>query len=168
MIGVAVIVAIFAVILHMTPFGRALYAMGYSREAAAFVGIRVGVAKFWLYVASGLISGLVGVFWTLRFASAGPDNATGIELAVIAAVLLGGVSIFGGRGTIVGVVTGVLLIGTMTYALRLALVPEAVLSIVTGALLVLSVVTPSAAGWVAEKRRLRRIHHEPPAVPTAG
>ena len=167
-VPIAGLVACFAVVLHATSFGRSLYALGFSTEAARFVGIRVGAAKFWLFVVSGLVSGLVGVYWTLRFASAGPDNATGLELSVIAAVLLGGVSIFGGRGTIFGVVCGVLLIGTVNYALRLARVPETGLSIVTGALLVLSVVTPSVIGWVRERRRLARVHKNAPLAPAAG
>jgi rhamnose transport system permease protein len=159
MVPVAVLVVAFGIVLHRTPFGRGLFALGHSVEAARFVGIRVDRAKLLLFVVSGLMSGLVGVYWTLRYASAGPDNATGLELTVIAAVLLGGVSIFGGRGTIFGAVTGVLLIATVTYALRLARVPETALSVVTGALLVLSVVTPSFVAWVRERRRLSRIHH---------
>lgn len=168
MIGVAVIIAVFAVVLHVTAFGRSLFALGYSPEAARFVGIRVGNAKFWLFVVSGLVSALMGVYWTLRFASAGPDNATGVELQVIAAVLLGGVSIFGGRGTIGGVVVGVLLIGSLTYALRLAGFSETTLSIVTGLLLVLSVVLPQAIAWAREKRRLALLSKNPPAVHAAG
>jgi len=168
MVGVLVIIAISAIVLHATGFGRTLFAMGFSPEAARFVGIKVDLGKFWLFVASGVVSGLVGVYWTLRFASAGPDNATGLELSVIAAVLLGGVSIFGGRGTIFGVVTGVLLIGTLTFALRLARVPETTLSITTGLLLVLSVVTPSAVAAIREKRRLSHLQKNFPAVPAAG
>ncbi|WP_378143754.1 ABC transporter permease [Cnuibacter sp. UC19_7] len=168
MIGVLAIVILFGVLLHFTPFGRGLYALGYSPEAATFVGIRVGRAKFWLFVATGVVSALVGVYWTLRFASAGPDNATGIELSVIAAVLLGGVSIFGGKGSIPGVVAGVLLIGVVTYALRLGKVPETTLTIVTGALLVISVLAPSIAARVRERVRLARVHREVQRLSTAG
>lgn len=168
MIGVVALILVFAMVLHVTPLGRSIFAMGYSPEAATFAGIRVARTKFWLFVVSGAVSGLVGVFWTLRFASAGPDNATGIELAVIAAVLLGGVSIFGGRGTITGVVTGVLLIGTLTYALRLARVPETTLSIVTGALLVLSVVAPSALALIRERLRRTSTPTDSPAPAAAG
>ena len=100
MIGVVVVIVFFGVLLHFTPFGRGLYAMGYSKEAASFVGINVARSKFWLYVASGAVSALAGIFWTLRYTSARSDNASGLELAVIAAVLLGGVSIFGGKGSI--------------------------------------------------------------------
>jgi rhamnose transport system permease protein len=160
MVGVLVVIIVFAVILHFTPFGRGLFALGYSTEAASFVGIRVGHAKFVLFVLTGAVSGLVGVFLTLRLASAGPDNGTGMELSVIAAVLLGGVSIFGGKGSIPGVVGGVLLIGTLTYALRLAKVPETALIIVTGSLLVISVVAPSVVARVRERIRLSRIQRE--------
>lgn len=156
MLIVLVIALIFGILLHFTPFGRSLFALGYSKDAAAFVGIKVGQAKFWLFVATGVVSSLAGIYWTLRYSSARADNATGIELAVIAAVLLGGVSIFGGKGSIPGVIGGVLLIGTINYALRLARVSDVVLSIVTGTLLVASVVAPSVIVWAKRRRHARR------------
>lgn len=150
MIGVLALVVVFAVILHFTPFGRGLFALGYSKEAATFVGIDVARSKFLLYLGTGSVSALAGIYWTLRYSSARSDNASGLELAVIAAVLLGGVSIFGGKGSIPGVLAGVLLIGTINYALKLDRVSEVVLIIVTGALLILSVVAPNI--WTAIKR----------------
>lgn len=153
MLIVAVIAVFFGVLLHLTPFGRSLFALGYNKDAATFVGIKVGRAKFWLFVATGLVSAIVGIFWTLRYSSARSDNATGIELAVIAAVLLGGVSIFGGKGSIPGVIGGVLLIGTLNYTLRLAQVSDVVLNIVTGGLLVASVVAPSIIDGVRTRWR---------------
>ena len=156
MIGVAVIIAFFGVLLHFSSFGRTLPAIGFSKEAASFVGVHVGRAKFWMFVATGVVSALVGIYWTLRYSSARSDNATGIELAVIAAVLLGGVSIFGGRGSIPGVVAGVLIISSVSYALRLGGISDVVLNVVTGLLLVGSVVTPSLIAVVREKRRARR------------
>ena len=86
-----------------------------------------------LFVLSGVVSALAGIFCTLRFSSARGDNATGLELQVIAAVLLGGVSIFGGRGTLLGVIAGVLLIGVLSSALRLQRVTVNVINIITGA-----------------------------------
>jgi rhamnose transport system permease protein len=157
MIGVVLVVLFFGILLHFTPFGRGLYAMGYSKEAANFVGIKVARSKFWLYVASGAISALAGIYWTLRYTSARSDNASGLELAVIAAVLLGGVSIFGGKGTIPGVVAGVLLIGSLNYALRLGRVSDVVLITVTGLLLIFSVVAPSIGSAVREWRHTRRV-----------
>lgn len=157
MIGVLVVIIAFGVLLHFTPFGRGLFGMGYSKEAAAFVGIKVARSKFWLYVASGAVSALAGIFWTLRYTSARSDNATGLELAVIAAVLLGGVSIFGGKGSIPGVLAGVLLIGSLNYALRLGRVSDVVLITVTGLLLVLSVVAPSIGSAIRGWRHTRRV-----------
>lgn len=160
MIGVVLIILFFGVLLHFTPFGRGLFALGYSKEAASFVGINVARSKFWLYIGTGVVSAMAGIYWTLRYSSARSDNASGIELAVIAAVLLGGVSIFGGKGSIPGVLAGVLLIGTITYALRLDRVSEVVLIIVTGSLLILSVVTPSISTALKKRRHDRRVRQQ--------
>jgi rhamnose transport system permease protein len=102
------------------------------------------------------MSSLAGVFWTFRFASARADNATGLELAVVAAVLLGGVSIFGGRGGLVGVLAAVVLLATMRNALQLADVPANALTIVTGSLLIASVVGPNVATQARDALRRRR------------
>ncbi|MBY8849981.1 ABC transporter permease [Saccharothrix sp. MB29] len=147
---------VFGVVLHATPFGRSLYAMGDNAEAAAFAGLRVARAKSWLFVVSGAVSGLAGVYWTLRFASARADNAAGLELPVVAAVLLGGVSIFGGRGTLLGVLAGVLLLGVVRNALQLADVAADALDVVTGGLLIASVVVPNAVGLGRARWRRRR------------
>lgn len=148
---------VFAILLHFTPFGRSLYIIGYNREAAAFSGIPVLRTKFLLFVASGAMAGFAGVFWTLRFASARGDNATGLELAVVAAVLLGGVSIFGGKGALHGVLAGVLLMGALRNALQLADVSADVLSMVTGLLLIASVVIPNIALRIREASRRRAL-----------
>lgn len=155
MVFVLVVVGIFAVLLHFTPFGRSLFAIGYSPEASSFVGIRAGRSKFWLYVASGVISSAAGLFWVLRYSSAQSDSVQGLELSVVAAVLLGGVSIFGGSGSIVGVVAGVLIIRTVNYSLQLGGLPDTVLTIVTGGLLVLSVVAPSVSARITAARERR-------------
>lgn len=164
MILVLIVVLVFGVILHFTPFGRGLYAMGFSKEAARFVGIRVERSKFWLYVACGLVAAIAGIYWTLRYSSARSDNASGLELTVIAAVLLGGVSIFGGKGSIPGVVASVVLIGTINYALRLGRVSDVVLIIVTGSLLIISVIIPSITAALARWRHERRMRHLPQAT----
>jgi rhamnose transport system permease protein len=140
---IAVLAGVFALVLHFTPIGRGLYAIGNNAEAAAYAGVSVGRTKFWLYVVSGAVSALAGILWTLRYASARADNGTGLELQVVAAVLLGGVSIFGGRGTLAGVLAGVLLLGTVRNALQLADVSTDTLTVVTGVLLILSVVAPA-------------------------
>ncbi|MEV5323697.1 ABC transporter permease [Nonomuraea fastidiosa] len=153
---VAALAIVFALVLHATPIGRGLYAIGNNAEAARFTGIGVARTKFWLFVATGAMSSLAGVFWTLRFASARADNGMGLELAVVAAVLLGGVSIFGGRGGLLGVIAAVILLGTLRNALQLAYVPANTLTIITGSLLIVSVVGPNVAGMVRERLRRRR------------
>ena len=148
-----VLLLVFVVLLHFTPFGRGIYAIGLASEAARFSGVRVERTKFILFMLSGTISALAGIYYTLRYGSARGDNTTGLELQVIAAVLLGGVSIFGGRGAIHGVIAGVLLIGVLASALRLANVTSDVINIITGVLLVLSVVTSSFLAWLRKRRR---------------
>ena len=159
-IPVLVVVVFFGLLLHKTAFGRGLYAMGYSKDAAHFVGINVGRSKFWLYVASGLVSASAGIFWTLRYTSARSDNASGLELTVIAAVLLGGVSIFGGKGSIPGVLAGVLLIGSLNYALRLGRVSDVVLVTVTGLLLIASVIAPSISSAISKWRHDQKLRRQ--------
>jgi rhamnose transport system permease protein len=147
-----VLAAVFGVFLHATPTGRGLYAAGANATAARFAGIRVGRVTFWLYVVSGVVSALAGVLWTLRYSSARADNATGLELAVVASVLLGGVSIFGGRGTLAGVLGGVLLLAELQNALRLADVSNEALSVVTGLLLIASVIAPTIGAALRRRR----------------
>jgi rhamnose transport system permease protein len=154
MIIFIILAVIVAVVLHFTPFGRGIYSIGLSPEAALFSGIRVRRTKFVLFVLTGAVAALAGTYYTLRYGSARGDNATGMELQVIAAVLLGGVSIFGGRGALHGVIAGVLLIGVLASALRLANITSDVINIITGVLLVLSVVSASLLAWV-QRRRVR-------------
>nr|WP_255698116.1 ABC transporter permease [Tessaracoccus sp. ZS01] len=152
MVAFALLAIVFAVVLHFTPFGRSLYAIGLNKEAAAFSGIDVGRTKFQLFIASGAVSAFAGVYFTLLYSNARGDNALGMELQIIAAVLLGGVSIFGGRGALHGVIAGVLLIGVVGSALRLANVTSDVINVITGLLLIFSVVSSSLLAWIHARR----------------
>jgi rhamnose transport system permease protein len=164
-----VLALVFAVLLHFTPFGRSLYAIGLNKEAAQFSGIDVGRTKFLLFVLSGAVSGFAGVYFTLLYSNARGDNAMGMELQVIAAVLLGGVSIFGGRGALHGVIAGVLLIGTLGSALRLAGVTSDIINVITGVLLIGSVVSASLLAWAHRRRAAsigrRKGRRSAPAAP---
>jgi rhamnose transport system permease protein len=131
-----------AIVLHATGFGRSLFAIGAQEQAAFFAGIRVKRIKLLLFVLSGTVAAFAGVVFTLRYGSARADNGLGIELAVIAAVLLGGVDFDGGKGTLGGVIAGVLLIGLLRNLLMLNDVSTEIQSIVTGLLLIISVLTP--------------------------
>ncbi|HZU93581.1 MAG TPA: ABC transporter permease [Microbacterium sp.] len=147
-----ILLAVFAVLLHFTPFGRGIFAIGLSKDAARFSGVDVERTKFLLFVLAGVVSAFAGIFYTLRFGSARGDNATGLELQVIAAVVLGGVSVFGGRGHLHGVVAAVLLIGVLGSSLRLAGVTSDVINIITGGLLIFSVVAASVLAWAQRAR----------------
>ena len=148
-----VLAIIFGVVLHATPFGRSIYAMGASVEAAQFAGIRVKRIKTILFMISGLICSLAGVLLTFRLDTAVQNNGLGLELDVIAIVLLAGVSIFGGKGSIAGVVLAVLVFAGIQNALLLTNFNQEATGIVTGALLLASVFVPNAGRWV---RRLSR------------
>ncbi|UOQ56798.1 ABC transporter permease [Leucobacter allii] len=151
-----VLLAAFAILLHFTRFGRGVFAIGLSPEAARFSGVDVGRTKLILFVLSGAVAALGGIYYTLRYGSARGDNATGMEMQVIAAVLLGGVSIFGGRGALHGVVAGVLLIGVLGSALRLANVTSDVINIITGVLLIAAVVSSSVLAAIRSRRKSTR------------
>jgi rhamnose transport system permease protein len=145
---------LFTVLLQSTAFGRSLYAIGANPTAAAFSGIEVTKIRLRLFVLSGLMSALAGVVYTLRFTSARGDNGEGFELSVIAAVLFGGVSIFGGRGSMIGVLLSLLIIGVLKNALTLDDVSSETLTIVTGVLLLASVLIPNlVARWRAARDR---------------
>ncbi|GAA2119207.1 ABC transporter permease [Streptomyces synnematoformans] len=151
----AVLAVLAAVLLHMTGFGRSLYAIGAQEEAARFAGIRVRRVKLALFVVSGLMASFAGIVYTLRYGSARADNGLGLELVVIASVLLGGVDFNGGKGTLGGAVAGVLLIGLLNNLLTLNDVANEIRVIVTGLLLIASVLTPRAVSAVAERRNRR-------------
>jgi rhamnose transport system permease protein len=151
-----VLAVAFAVLLHATPFGRSIYAIGANEEAAYFSGLRVKRVKLILFTLSGAVAALAGVVISLRNSTAAANVGQGFELTVVTAVLLGGVSIFGGRGTIAGVILALLLLGGIQKALLLSeSISSYWIQIVTGALLIGSVLGPNLARRVAETRRRR-------------
>lgn len=147
-----VLAAGFVWLLHFSSFGRGVFEVGLNSEAAHFTGVDVERTKLVLFVLSGAVAAFAGVFYTLRYGSSRGDNAEGLELAVIAAVLLGGVSIFGGRGALHGVIAGVLLIGVLQSALRLENVTDNITNIIIGVLLVLSVISTTLLAWASGLR----------------
>ena len=118
LLGLATVIA--TVILGLTPFGRATYAIGANETAARFSGIRVNATKLWIYTAAGFLSALAAVVFVSRVTTTRSDMGTGLELDVITGVVLGGTSIFGGRGTIIGTVLGLILIQALKNGLSLS------------------------------------------------
>jgi rhamnose transport system permease protein len=149
----------FALLLHATPFGRSIYAIGANEEAAYFAGLRVKRTKMVLFVLCSTVAALAGIVISLRNSTAAANVGMGFELTAITAVLLGGVSIFGGRGTIVGVILALFLLGAIQKALLLSdSISSYWIQIVTGALLVGSVLGPNIARRVGDARRRRGSH----------
>jgi len=148
-----VLAIVFGLVLHRTTFGRLIYVVGNNANAARYSGVPVDRIRLILCVVTGLISGLSGILLTSRIGSARPDIAQGNEMAVITIVLLGGVYIFGGRGTILGVVIATLMLGYVHYGLSILNIQEQVIRIVTGGLLIIALLIPtiSAKFKVREK-----------------
>ncbi len=136
----AVIAVIVGYFLHASQTGRQLYAVGSNPDAANIIGIRRDRLVFAAFAASGLLCGLAGVLWGARFGTVDSTNATGLELAVIAAVVVGGVNIFGGSGTILGVMLGAIVLGTLQNALNILNVSQFWLQALYGAAIIGAVV----------------------------
>jgi rhamnose transport system permease protein len=137
---------LFGLFLHGTRYGRAVYAIGANPVASRFAGIRVDRYRFALFAVTGLASGLAAVMLTSRLGSTRPSIAQGWELEIISIVILGGISVWGGKGSILGVVLAALVFGLVTFGLGLMNIPGIVMSIFTGALLILVVAVPALLG----------------------
>jgi rhamnose transport system permease protein len=136
LIGVLIVSAL---ALARTPLGRCVYAIGNNETAARFAGLRVGRIKLLMYSFSGFMAGVAGFIFTSRVTSTRADAATGLELDVIAAVVFGGTSIFGGRGTILGTALGVVIIQLLKNGLQLAGLRGEATVILIGSVLILSI-----------------------------
>ena len=152
-----ILTAIFVVIVHFSRWGRQIYAIGNNKEAARFSGVNVSRIKLILFMLSGVIAALSGVIFTARFSSARPDNAVGFELSVVTVVLLGGVNIFGGRGSLFGVVLAILIVGILQNALSLVNISGDIQSLAIGLLLILSVLGPNLAQRILAVIARRRL-----------
>jgi rhamnose transport system permease protein len=153
----AVLAVAFGFVLHRTWIGRQIYAIGKNKEAARYAGIDVARMKTYLFVLSGILSALAGVILTARFSSARADNGQGFVLDVVTSVLLGGVNIFGGEGTILGVVLAIFVIGVLRNGLTLADVSPDTQSVAVGALLILSVAGPTLVRRINALRPRRQL-----------
>jgi rhamnose transport system substrate-binding protein len=138
LILIAAIVFYF-LLMHRTVIGRSLYAIGFSAEGARYAGIPVARRIALVYVLSGLAASLAAVIYVAHLGQAKSDAGTGYELIAITAVVLGGTSIFGGRGTVWGTVLGLFAIVILQNGLRLATLPTELAGILTGALLVATI-----------------------------
>ena len=169
--------AVFAFVLHGTRFGRYVYAIGSNREAARFSGIPVDRVRVTLFAISGLMAAAAGLLYASYFATARADAANVALLDVVAAVVLGGVNIFGGSGTILGVFLAVVLIAVLRNGMGLANISGEVQSIVIGSLLLGAILVGNllraardrntGRGFlmrIHERRLQRGKHNRPPST----
>ena len=133
---------LFYILLHRTSFGRSVIAIGNNPTAALFSGIRVARVKFILFVLTGILSAVAAVCLTSRLGSTRPSIAVGWELEIVTMVVLGGVNILGGSGTIPGVIIAAVVMGMVTFGLGLLNVPGIVMSIFVGLLLIAVIALP--------------------------
>jgi rhamnose transport system permease protein len=140
-----VLAIIFGLVLHKTTFGRYLYAIGNNQDACLYSGVPVARIKLTIFTLSGIMAALAAIVMAARFGSTRPDIGMGLELSVITAVVLGGVDISGGVGTMAGGVLSLLLIGLMRFGMSLMNIQGQVQSIAIGFLLILSILLTSAS-----------------------
>ena len=133
---------IIGVLLHKTIIGRRIYAIGANPIASRFSGIAVNRYRFLLFVAVGLMAGFASVLLTGRIGSTRPNIAMGWELDAITMVILGGVSINGGSGSLLGVILAIVVLGMFTFGLQMMNVPGIVMSMILGGLLIVSMIVP--------------------------
>jgi rhamnose transport system permease protein len=138
--GLFVVMAVvFGLVLHKTAFGRYLYAIGNNQDAAIYSGINVPRVKVIIFMLSGIMATIAGLVLAARYGSTRPDIGSGLELAVITAAVLGGVDINGGRGTMIGAILSLLLVGLIRFGMGLLNIQGDVQNVVIGMLLVLSI-----------------------------
>lgn len=138
----SVLALIFGLVLHKTTFGRYLYAIGNNEAASHYSGVPVERIKLIIFVLSSVMAALAGFILAARFGSTRPDIGSGLELTVITVAVLGGVSIFGGKGTMGGAILALLLVGLLRFGMGLVNLQGQIQNIVIGLLLILSILLP--------------------------
>ncbi len=136
---------VFGLLLHKTAYGRMTFAIGNNEEACRYSGVPVARTKMTIYILSGLMAALAGIIMASRFGSTRPDIALGLELDVITATVLGGISINGGSGTMVGAVLALILIAELKFGMGLLNVQGQVQGVVIGMMLILAILLPNLA-----------------------
>jgi simple sugar transport system permease protein len=129
-------ILIFGAVLRFTTFGRYIYAIGGNPEAARLSGVKVAQVQFAAYLISALLAGLAGVFFVAQYRQGKPDAGSGLELDAIAAVVIGGTSLMGGRGGLAGTFVGVLIFGLLSDILQLENIDSNVQLVMKGLIIV--------------------------------
>jgi rhamnose transport system permease protein len=143
-----VLAPLFAAALQYMPFGRRIYAIGGNPSAARYSGITIDRVRFWLFVISGVVCSIAGIVYTARLANARANNALGMELDVITIALLGGVSVFGGKGRLTSVLWALILIAALRNILGLNQIGGDAQGTVIGLLLIASLLISNSTGFL--------------------
>ncbi len=151
----------YAILLHRSVLGRAFYAIGFSAGGARYAGIPVGKRLGLVYLLSGLVSSLAAIIYVAHLGQARSDVGNGYELDAITAVVLGGTSVFGGRGTLGGTVLGLAVLSVLKNGLQLAALPSELIGVLTGVLLISTIAIEAASG----AGRVAATEHEKGEIP---
>lgn len=153
----ASIIVLFWVILKFTKFGRYVYAIGGNEEAARLAGVPVWRVKITVYAISGYLAALAGILYVAQYRQGKPDAGTGLELDAIAAVVIGGTSLMGGRGSMIGTLVGVLIFGFLSNILQLNNIDSNTQLVLKGAIIIIAVLLQErrSSGWLFFLSQLR-------------
>jgi simple sugar transport system permease protein len=153
------VVAVFWSVLKFTRFGRYVYAIGGNEEAARLAGVPVWRVKITVYALSGYLAALAGILYVAQYRQGKPDAGAGLELDAIAAVVIGGTSLMGGRGSMVGTLVGVLIFGFLSNILQLNNIDSNTQLVLKGAIIIIAVLLQErrSGGWgfLVSQMRLR-------------
>ncbi len=155
------IAALFFVVMTRTSFGRAIYATGVNPTASIYAGINVGRTTFYAFCMSGALSGLCGYLWVSRYVIGSVEVAKGFELIIVAACVIGGISIAGGVGTVVGAILGALFLGVINSALPVIKISPFWQMAISGVAIILAVVLNSRGDKRAGRLILRQRESKP-------
>jgi rhamnose transport system permease protein len=140
----AVLAVVAGFVLHKTSFGRQTFAIGNNLQASRYSGVPAARVRFLIFSATGLMCGLASILLTSRVLSTRPNMGTGLEFEAITIVILGGVAITGGEGTMVGVILSTFILGFLKFGMALVNIPGRVMNVMTGALLIFAILVPMA------------------------
>ena len=148
-----VLAIIFGLVMHKTVFGRQMFAIGSNKKAAAYAGIKVEKVRMIVFTLTGLMCGLTAIFYCSKLGSVKSDVADGFELEAISMCVLGGISTDGGKGTMIGAIISIFIIGLLRYGLGLINLSGQTIRIITGALLIAVVLYPTIQNAIKNRKK---------------
>ncbi len=149
----AVLAVIFGLVMHKTVFGRQMFAIGANKKAAAYAGVKVEKIRFIVFTLTGLMCGIAAIFYCSKLGSVKSDVADGFDLEAISMCVLGGISTAGGKGTMVGAVIAIFIIGLLRYGLGLINLSGQTIRIIIGALLIAVVLYPTIQDAIKNRKK---------------